>query len=273
MNISDFTTKISILFSQKQCISSKTWKEEFPEAVYNIIKIAENFNSDEIDLFYDLLSRYTICDFAAYNALTENALSEVLKVIPNNTSKVYVFPLVKPTDLQKTKSSQFVTYIYQSVILRKAQGSTSFLFNKGNELSQEKQNNNFCVLLVDDFIGTGKTAIDCADDYVNNKNINKNSIVISTFYSMESGFNTVKNAGYKIISLNTMKRGISDYFNKTELPLKYQIIDEIETRQGIPKTFKMGLNQSEALLTLMRTPNNTFPMFWSEKFITPPFRR
>lgn len=273
MTISEFTTNISVLFSQKQCISSKPWGTEYPEAVKNIIKIAENFNSDEIDLFYDLISRYTICDYGAYNSLTEAALTKILTIIPNDTPKVYVFPLVKPTDLQKSKSSQFVVYIYESLILRIAHGSTSFLFNKGNELLQELKNSNFYVLLVDDFVGTGNTAISCADDYVNNKNVNRNSILISTFYSMEAGLKNVENAGYKIISLNTMKRGITDHFSQNELPAKYKIIDEIEARHGITKTYKRGLEQSEALLTLMRTPNNTFPMFWSEKFVTPPFRR
>ena len=273
MNISEFTTKISILFSQKQCISSKTWGEEYPNAVQNIIKIAENFNSSEIDLFYDLISRYTICDFAAYNSLTEDALKSIMINIPNGVTKVYFFPLVKPSDLQKSKSSHFIVYLYESLISRYPKSSTSFLFNKWNELSQEPQNSNYFVILVDDFIGTGKTAITCANDYVNNKKINKNSILISTFYAMESGLNTVKNAGYKIITLHTMKRGITDYFNKNELQVKYKIIDKIETRQGIPRIYKMGLNQSETLLTLLRTPNNTFPIFWSEKFVTPPFRR
>ena len=273
MDISDFSTKISILFSQKKCLSSKSWGMEFPDAVQNIIKIAENLNSDEIDLFYDLISRYTICDFAAYNALTEKALTNVLKTIPNDTYKVYVFPLLKPSDLQKTKSSQFVLYIYESLILRITHGIPSFLFNKLSELLQEPINSNYRVLLVDDFVGTGKTAILCADDYVKNKNVNKESIIISTFYSMESGLQNVKNEGYNIVTLNTMQRGITDHFSQNELSAKYKIIDEIEKRHGIPKTYKRGLDQSEALLTLMRTPNNTFPMFWSEKFITPPFRR
>lgn len=273
MDISEFTTKISILFSQKQCISSKPWRLEFPNALQNIIKIAENFNSDEIDLFYDLISRYTICDFAAYWSLTENSLNKIVKHLPNGINKVYVFPLVKPEDLQKSKSSHTVVYLYQSLTLRLSQRAPSFLFNKWKELSQEPKNSNYCVLLVDDFIGTGSTAIACADDYVINKKVNKNSVLISSFYSMESGFNTVKNAGYNIITLHTMKKGITDYFSPKLLPAKYQIIDGIETRQGIFNTLKMGLNQSEALITLLRTPNNTFPIFWSEKFVTPPFRR
>jgi hypothetical protein len=42
--------------------------------------------------------------------------------------------------------------------------------------------------------------------------------------------------------------------------------------------FSFGYNQSEALITLMRTPDNTFPIFWKEhkksgEFYDAPFSR
>lgn len=273
MNISEFTTKISILFSQNKCISTKKWGDEYPNAVKDIIQIARNLDSDEIELFYELISRYTICDYDAYKPLVEKSISSILKIIPPEIERVYVFPLVKPSDLTKQKSSQFVVYLYKCLLNRYNTGKINFLFDKVDELLEESQNGNFRVLLVDDFIGTGKTAKSCTIDFINNKKVNKSSIIISVFYSMERGLTKLINDGYIVNTLFSMKRGISDYYQDKELASKVSIIDNIEKRNNVPKELKRGLDKSESLLTLMRTPNNTFPLFWSKNFCTPPFPR
>lgn len=273
MTISEFTTKVTLLFSQNECISKKKWGDEYPNAVKDIIQLGNSFNPDEIDLFYDLLSRYTICDYDAYKTLVEKAISAIIKIIPSGINKVYVFPLVKPSDFNKQKSSQFVVYLYKCLMIRYNTNGISFLFDKIDDLLQEPHNGNFCVLLVDDFIGTGKTATACINDYITNKHINKSSIIVSVFYSMERGYSNLINKGFIVNTLYKMNRGLTDFYSGNELTNKYTIIDTIAKRNNIPKELKRGLDKSESLLTLMRTPNNTFPMFWSKNFCSPPFPR
>lgn len=48
------------------------------------------------------------------------------------------------------------------------------------------------------------------------------------------------------------------------LEQKLELMKSIESK--IPKVgkFSFGYEKSEALVTLMRTPNNTFPIFWKD---------
>jgi hypothetical protein len=42
-------------------------------------------------------------------------------------------------------------------------------------------------------------------------------------------------------------------------------MSEIEEMLAISSKFKFGYKKSEALISLDRTPNNTFPLFWCKK--------
>lgn len=50
---------------------------------------------------------------------------------------------------------------------------------------------------------------------------------------------------------------------------------QIETKMYIQDKFRFGYCKSESLVTMCRTPNNTFPVFWEEKgnMKTAPFPR
>ncbi len=42
-------------------------------------------------------------------------------------------------------------------------------------------------------------------------------------------------------------------------------MEEIEDKMSVKRNYRLGYGQSEALVTMCRTPNNTFPVFWEEK--------
>jgi hypothetical protein len=60
------------------------------------------------------------------------------------------------------------------------------------------------------------------------------------------------------------KKGISDYYHSPIREEKTRIMKEIEKLIRMKKRFSLGYNSSEALFTLIKTPNNTFPVFWKE---------
>jgi len=45
-------------------------------------------------------------------------------------------------------------------------------------------------------------------------------------------------------------------------------MDKIESRLGNVNDFKHGYKMSESLVTMSRTPDNTFPVFWWDKCTT-----
>jgi hypothetical protein len=59
-------------------------------------------------------------------------------------------------------------------------------------------------------------------------------------------------------------KGISDTYSGESLDEKIKIMLEIEKMIPGSTLFSLGYNQSEALITLTRTPDNTFPIFWKD---------
>ena len=61
------------------------------------------------------------------------------------------------------------------------------------------------------------------------------------------------------------------FFKKNNIKLMTQI----ENKLKIDKNFSFGYNRSEALISLIKTPNNTFPVFWftNKKHNVAPFLR
>lgn len=72
-------------------------------------------------------------------------------------------------------------------------------------------------------------------------------------------------------------KGITDSYPQQTKEEKKAIMLEIEKKLK-PGKYQFGYEKSEALVTMTRTPNNTFPVFWmnyehkGSKF-SPPFPR
>ena len=65
-----------------------------------------------------------------------------------------------------------------------------------------------------------------------------------------------------VFSYLHFKRGISDRYVGEQLDTYSRIMTHIEDKLKVAAKDRFGYNQSEALISLIRTPNNTFPVFW-----------
>ena len=74
------------------------------------------------------------------------------------------------------------------------------------------------------------------------------------------------------------QRGISDFYEGEQRSGKISLMTEIENKMSVKKKYRLGYNSSEALVTMCRTPNNTFLFFgrsqgtWKQHHF-PDFRR
>jgi hypothetical protein len=62
-----------------------------------------------------------------------------------------------------------------------------------------------------------------------------------------------------------MLKGISESTAIENKVAALKIVDRIEKRLRITEKFFRGYGQSEALVKMIRTPNNTFPLYWCDK--------
>lgn len=225
--------------------------------------------SNEQELIYNLTKEeYRWIRFHEYPILISHLIKK-LKLY--KYKKIYLTPLVRECDIGKIKSSSMLFYLFKSTKAIYLKENLDFIFIDGiNKLccyeNKINEYNKAALLLIDDFIGSGKTAINCTDYIERTTKINKDKIIVSSLVAQAEGIKKIENNGYKTLITKTRYKGISENISLNQDKEHYlQIMKEIGEKVGAGHDFKLGFNQSEALISLVRTPNNTFPIFWLEK--------
>lgn len=119
--------------------------------------------------------------------------------------------------------------------------------------------------VLDDFIGTGDTAFEFLDDYEKRFKLENETIIFLTIAAMKSGMERIRDRQYEIYYSNLIEKGIGDAEDIPDKSSAYALIDQIEQLIDINPKYNRGYDGSEALITLLNTPNNTFPLFWAKR--------
>lgn len=129
-------------------------------------------------------------------------------------------------------------------------------------------------VLIDDFIGSGKTAlrkINWLLSVLQKRNVTECKIYVVALAAMESARSVLQSIPIDdYFSCHWLRRGISDEYNGTELVVKTQLMRDLEGILGDTfrtyklTTYNFGFKCSEALYNLeaYNIPNNVFPIFW-----------
>ena len=220
-----------------------------------VLDISRRFNiingQDYLSIFFDIFNN---------NELLNNG-----DVVCCN--KYYVFPLIAPKDIGKSKSSTFLHYFLKSSEVR-YKGffeNKELVFCEINNIDWVKNiNEKEKIILVDDYIGSGETAIEAVQVFLDNDILNSKLVVIA-LAAQEIGINNLRKADIKVYTNKIYKRGISDYYLEDELEDAILTMKDIEKKLKVTENYKFGYAKSEALISMNRTPNNTFPVFWFQK--------
>lgn len=187
----------------------------------------------------------------------------------STAKKFYILPLVAPQDFKRTKSSSFVWYYFRDELVK----YSSLFLNKNlvycdiekiSWLYSLKANER--VILVDDFIGSGETAVGAVRWIADTIKINPTQMVILSIAAQELGIKHIfQETKVTTCSYYKFARGISDFYSGEKRKDYLLIMNAIEDKLKVASVDRLGYNQSEALISLIRTPNNTFPVFWKTK--------
>jgi len=180
---------------------------------------------------------------------------------------IYIAPLIAPEDIGKTKSSVFVQYSFQEQFHYNPYfAHKNIRFVNGLDVESSHINNDKSLLfVVDDFIGTGDTACSALNYLFQNKNITNTRVIVISIVALNQGITKILDLGVRVFTSLICSKGISEYYSGTQLSAKLTLMESIENKIKVHRNEKLGYGQSEALVKMIRTPNNTFPVFWKEK--------
>lgn len=261
LNIGTFN-KLAELFEEKE------WEKKSNEqSLFNrLSRTLGLLNEDEQLFFLEILSLFEYYSFSDYEIMMLDLLK---KIICDNGKKTYYFiPIISDRKNNEIKSSMLIAYLFKSNVVQydnelyKIKKVIKYDLTESEIASVNRKNS--CVILVDDFIGTGDSALKAANYFVK-RGLNKEKILISSLVTLSEGIEKINNKEfsfyYSMISKNLTE--VLSNQNKDKM-FFLDKIKNISEKLGIDGNF-YGYNDSEALISMIRIPNNTVNFFWKGK--------
>lgn len=280
MNSEDATT---YLLELDEIFEQKGWKqkENYVEVFNSLSKFSEKIieNKNEYILILELLKEFHWISLNDYYNKCRTLLINLTQDLNHRNTNIYAFPIIKKKHQFKVKSGSFVSYLMKS-LLETIPNGEKYKFEDINnfcDLKKLKFKKSDVFILVDDFIGSGETLNECITLVANINSILIENLRILTIAIRKDTLERISKK-YKVYYNFNLLKGISDYNLGDDIENKKQIMRKIENRIFFgSKQYSLGFQESESLITLLRTPDNTFPIFWN-KYKTkidlkPPFPR
>ena len=228
-------------------------------------KLLSRLKEDEQQLILELTRDFLYCGLNHYPAAISDVVSKVTSIIPKNIKEVVAIPLISPKDIGKVKSGSFLIYLL-SPELKKAvevNGCKFLSRDRCSELANSKEpRRNTLILFVDDFLGSGGTAKEALDEYNEKYRVESDAVLVAVLVAQQTAVNFLREIGVESVYAHLRVRGISDSDRFHDKDLALKLIDQIEDRLKVWPAFRRGFQQTEAMASMIKCPNNTFPVFW-----------
>lgn len=217
---------------------------------------------DQGELILKLSEDFMWLDIDDYAPLLKTAISNIDIRLVNNANEIFILPL---STKNKISSGSSLIYIYRRQI-------RTFFDHKGDNVrfidTPDKLDKlysgrkNSLVILLDDFMGSGISANTAVDNFYKVCAGNTDCLIVLTLVSLELGMSRLATMGIIHYTAEILRKGITDNDNINNKIKALEIMAGIESRIKITRKYKLGFERSEALISLVNTPNNTFPVFW-----------
>ena len=238
-------------------------KYENPTGLEELWHIADD-SSDDKELIEFLIDKFHYVDS---NMIRESCkklayqIENIWNLLPENTIVSAMCDNSEPDGSQ---------YLVQSMKNKFSEAWKGRLCNS-IATSVYKVKNGDNLVLVDDFIGTGRTAHRkstwCVEKTIE-LGVTDLKIYICSLAAMRSSSEIIEQSAKEIYSVYWLNKGISDEAPKEKLASYTRSMLNLEGSlswsNGNRKLFTFGYKQSESLFSLesINVPNNVFPIFW-----------
>ena len=128
--------------------------------------------------------------------------------------------------------------------------------------------------IIDDFVGSGSTVFNRKNEFEKQMKDKGYTLHFVVAAGMEYAIENLRNQGIDIHCSYTMKKGISEKYDKGLIQHKLQIMSDLESKLATTineiqlSEHHLGYGQAESLFCrkYRNIPNNVFPLFWWKQY-------
>jgi len=249
---------------------------ELEEAQFNpdkrnldlLVDLISSLNSkDSVNLTIRLIRYYKV--ITNYRKRCARFLFEVSNL---HESNIAIVPLIKQPGYTRG-SGPVIAYEIRSLSAN-YEGKFRFFDSpwEGKGLSSQLPK-----YIVDDFIGTGEQFFDMYEE-IRRGNKDFNVAGVFSIACMQHGHQRLIKGNLRHFCYDICEKALDVHLRSEggDVTRDYSLYEEIEALLDVDAVDHLGRNQSEGLISLKRTPNNTLPIFWHkgrEKSWPAPFPR
>lgn len=241
---------------------------QFPKAFEMFCRMYNRMTSEQRSVLLLLTRQYRWIPPQELSDRFFSAWEKLFLALPKTIATVGIVPLLK-RNATRPKSSDHMYVLARGfeARLRYMAEPRDIIFGKSAALIARHITapQSTALVMVDDYLGSGDTALS-ALDRVASAFHTQPLFCILTVAAHQSGIDQVTTKGCKVTTDIIFQKSItdSDWPDKSHI---HKIALEIGKSLNFATNEALGYRGTEALLTLMRTPNNTLPMYWTNRKI------
>ena len=204
-------------------------------------------------------------EYISYFYPTFDRFIRSLPLEPRRT--IVIAPLLPEADFGNSKSSVILFYMIKSHLSEfqaeyRAQNILHNITMQDNLADFDPaffpEGSLFC--LVDDFIGSGETAVSAIQFFLD-RGISAEQLTVLGLVVLQQGIYYLSQNQIRVLPGLVMGKAISDRTDGKSEHYR-ELMQGIETRIKVKPDNVFGYAHSEGLVRMVRTPNNTFPIYW-----------
>lgn len=226
----------------------------------------ECIDKNEIDIVCDIMKVFKYIDYKEYTGLLDSLVERIIQdnVVDSNTQVVAMSADANADSSQKILYDLKVKFIqleWEEHLLVNG-------FGRSYKSYKKAQKRHVNIFLVDDFIGSGKTALSRVEELGRIYSEEQVVIKVRVLVATEQGLEHLRNNNVDVESIITINRSIDDNFDEFEALRRRQVMKRIE--EGLLPIYKgrempslgYGGTQSAYYIEASNASNNIFPIFW-----------
>ena len=263
-----FVIELAAIFNDQNWEIEESTNDEY--SIFDIFcKRLEDLETDaDRELMIELTRKYLVVGAGEYYKymFVFKKFINCNRDVMMDIDTIHIFPVQDKDYPEKTKSGNMMCYLFQGLLMRRFdvfRNKRVRIIETFDGLVKHKDDIK-CLLVVDDFVGSGDTLLGCVNS-IEEKGIEKEKIKVLTLVLQECGKKVADEYGVEIYTSVLRNKGITDNYSEQEAQEKKEQMKRISKRFKVKdKNLYLGYKESEGLVSMIKTPNNTFPFYWYE---------